>query len=253
MKKFPLFMLAMLFVLSIVSASEYVIYTELIGKSQFLDESGKLTGSSVDIVREIQNRLGDTTEIKEVPWARGYNELQMKDNVILFSTTLTDERRDMFKWAGPVLREIWAFYVKKDSGVVINSLDDAKGLKRIGTYREDAREQYLISQGFENIDSNTDSRNNVKKLQTGRVDAVIDSPVSFANTCRNSGLDPDDFEQAFIVKDVNLYITFSKDFNEEAFLSWRDTLEGLYTDGKFAEIYQKWYPDSPLPEFTIVE
>jgi polar amino acid transport system substrate-binding protein len=229
-----------------------MIYTELIGKSQFLDEQGVLTGSSVEIVEEIQKRLGDRTEIKVVSWETGYNEIQKMDNVILFSTTLLDVRRDQFKWAGPILRKVWIFYAKKDSGIVIESLEDARKFNKIGAYIDDAREQYLKAEGFTNLDSYPSDSNNVKKLVSNKFDAVIDSPVSFIESCMELGLNPDDFEELFVVKDANLYITFSKNFSEEIYLNWRTTLEEMYNDGTFEKIYKKWYPDSPLPVFKVV-
>lgn len=125
--------------------------------------------------------------------------------------------------------------------------------KRIGTYREDAREQFLKSEGFDNLDSNVSNVNNVKKLNANRVDAVIDSPSSFYKACEEAGFDKSDFEEVYVVKETNLYITFSKNFDEELYMAYRNALKSMYDDGTMATIYKKWYPNSSVPEFTIVE
>lgn len=244
--------------LAIISAllfsnAPFNIYTELICRSQFYNEEGTLTGSSVEIVREIQNKVGDDTEIEVLPWSRAYNLILSEDNVILFSTTLTEERRELFQWVGPIFSQPWVFYVKKVAGVEINSMEDAEKLGRIGTYLNDAREQYLISLGFDNIDSAVNEVNNLKKLNMGRIDAMIASPDNFFASCREAGIDADTFEEAYLVSEQELYITFSKDFDEAIVAEWRDALKSMYEDGTFKEIYLKWYPDARLPTFKVVE
>jgi len=254
MKKFLLTSLLLLAMVAFVfSNAPFKIYTELIGRSQFYDEDGTLTGSSVEVVQEIQKRVGDDTEIEVLPWSRAYNLILSEDNVILFSTTLTEERRDLFQWVGPIFSQPWVFYVKKGSGVEINSMEDAEKLGRIGTYLNDAREQYLLSLGFDNIDSAVNEVNNVKKLNMGRIDAMFASPDNFFASCREAGIDADNFVEAYLVSEQELYITFSKDFDETIVSEWREALKNMYEDGTFEEIYLKWYPDARLPTFNVVD
>jgi len=247
MKKIWLVSLMLMICLPMVSA--LTIYTEISGKAQYYDENNRLTGSSVEMVREIQRRLGDSTPIQVVPWARGYNELENGTEVLLFSTTMTDEREPLFKWVGPVFRLDWAFYVKKGSGVVIASLEEAKALERIGTYRDDAREKFLISQGFENLDSTNNSVLNVKKLIAGRLDAVISSDEGIIASLIEAGFGPEDVEEAFNIRTYELYLSFSKDTSDEIVNKWHNAMKQMYTDGTFQEIYQRYYPGRKLPEF----
>ncbi|HRW35955.1 MAG TPA: ABC transporter substrate-binding protein, partial [Thermotogota bacterium] len=176
-----------------------------------------------------------------------------KDNVILFSTTLTAERKDLFQWVGPIFSQPWVFYVKKGSGVSINSMADAEKLSRIGTYLNDAREQYLISLGFDNIDSAVNEVNNIKKLNTGRIDAMIASPDNFIASCREAEIDFNTFEEAYLVSEQELYITFSKNFDQAIVAKWQSALKSMYEDGTFEELYLKWYPDARLPTYKVVE
>src|SRR6056297_2520564 len=136
--------LSLMAVLSLAKA-DYKIYTEILGSLQMYDEEGNLTGSTVELVKEIQRRIGDDTEIQIVPWVRGLNAVQNEDNVVLFSTALNDEREPLMKWLGPLEIKIIAFYTKKGSGITINSLEEAKELKRIGAVIGDAREELLES------------------------------------------------------------------------------------------------------------
>lgn len=254
MKKFLLLVLLIIVSMTLVfSNAPFKIYTELMGNSQYYDDAGTLTGSSVELVQEIQRRIGDETEIEVLSWSRAYNLILSEDNVILFSTTLSDERRELFRWVGPIFSQPWIFYVKKGSGVVISSMEDAEKLNRIGAYLNDAREQHLLSLGFDNIDSSVSEVNNLKKLNAGRTDAMISSPDTFIACCRKAGIDPEVFEEAYLVSETELYITFSKNFDEAVFNQWLDALKKMYEDGTFEEIYLKWYPDARLPKFNVVQ
>ena len=137
---------------SSVSAQELSIITEEYPPLSYIVE-GKLTGSSVEIVSEILRRLKQPGNIQLLPWARGYNLLKSKPNVALFTTTRTKEREDLFHWVGPIATSTNAFYAKKGSNIRIKTIEDAKRVDSIATYKEDAREQMLLTWGFNNIDS----------------------------------------------------------------------------------------------------
>ncbi|MGL1863135.1 MAG: transporter substrate-binding domain-containing protein [Pseudodesulfovibrio sp.] len=115
------------------------VITEIAPPASFIDTDGNLTGLAVEIIQAIQQEIGDHTEIQVMPWARGYQELTTNSNVALFSTTRTPARENLFQWVGPLFTTRWIIYARKDSGLRITSLEDAKSIKRIGVYRDDAR------------------------------------------------------------------------------------------------------------------
>jgi polar amino acid transport system substrate-binding protein len=76
-------------------------------------DEGKITGSSAEVVREILRRLNQPDNITILPWARGYHLLKSRPNVVLFSTTRTKERENLFHWVGPLCTSRIGFYKKK--------------------------------------------------------------------------------------------------------------------------------------------
>ena len=70
---------------------------------QFFDKQGQLTGMSIEIVREIQRRLGVNDAIQVVPWARGLNKLDHEPNTMLLTMARTPERESQYQWIGPVV------------------------------------------------------------------------------------------------------------------------------------------------------
>ena len=61
------------------------------------NQKGKLTGFSVEVVREILNRQGkpDTIELKN--WSESYQRLKVEENLAFFSTSRIKQREKMFK------------------------------------------------------------------------------------------------------------------------------------------------------------
>jgi polar amino acid transport system substrate-binding protein len=136
-KLFILVALAFLVSVQPAVSAELTILTENLPPLNYV-EDGVLVGPSVDIVREIQRRVGSDDEIKVYPWARAYKMALEEENIVLFSMTYTKVRYDKFKWIGPVATKRDILVAKKGSSIRINSLEDAKKVNRIGTIPESA-------------------------------------------------------------------------------------------------------------------
>jgi len=152
-----LVIIASVFLISVqpVFSKQLTILTENLPPLNYL-RNGVLVGPSVEIVKEIQRRVGSHEEIRVYPWARAYKMALEDENVVLFGTTYTKVRHDKFKWIGPLATKRDILVAKKGSGITINSLDDAKKVKRIGTLRDDTRERLLKRHGFTNLEPVSD-------------------------------------------------------------------------------------------------
>ena len=146
MKRFAAIILPLvLFLLSFSAAGQPLsVITEEFPPFNFTRE-GELTGVSTEIVREIMRRLGEESPIVVKPWARGYKRLQTEPNVLLYTTAMTEERKNQFQWVGPLYAFRLGFYAKRGSGIQIQSMDDARKVASIATYKDDFREQILLS------------------------------------------------------------------------------------------------------------
>jgi polar amino acid transport system substrate-binding protein len=241
--------LGLLFIGSFVTAQELTIYTENSENGHFNGTDGKPKGYVIDLIKEIQKIVGDNSEVKIVPWARAYAMATKEPNVLLFSTTFTEARRDLFKWIGPLTESYWALYAKADSSIVLNSIEDAKKLKAIGCYLGDAREAYLKEKGFTNLESINNDNMNVKKLLAGRIDLWISSSGKAAYVLGQENIDPSKIKNVLNIKTFGLYFTFSKDTPDKTVQKWNDAFEKLKKDGTMANIYKKW--DQAMPTYQI--
>jgi polar amino acid transport system substrate-binding protein len=203
-------------------------------------ENGQLTGLSFDVMVEVLKRVGHPNNIKVQSWSRAYNLILAKDNRILFSMTRTDQREPLFKWVGPIAANKWVFFAKKGSNITLNSLDDARKVKKIGTYKDDAAELFLKENGFTNIDSVIDDLANVKKLVAGRVDLWIVGYLQGLHKARTAVGDSAVLEKVFDVKDTQLYIAFSKSTPDAVIAKWQTALDGIKKDGTYDRILKKY-------------
>lgn len=98
-----------------VSAGELNYYTEDYPPYNYL-KNGKVTGIAVETLNLVWEELGESPKkISLVPWARGYQKILNENDIVLFSTTRTPERENLFKWACPIA-EGTRFYSCREKG-----------------------------------------------------------------------------------------------------------------------------------------
>lgn len=209
--------------------------------TEFTDANGNLTGLSVEIVREIQGRIGDTSTIEVRPWARAYLEALTQPDVLLFTTSRNKEREKQFHWIFHVTTR-WNFlFAKRGSRLKINSLEDAKKVRRIGVLRNGNREKYLKEAGFTNLENVTSHRQNLKKLITGRVDLIFMSGLEAAALAKDIGIPVTELEPVYKVYSNDSYIVLSKNGTElDTVKKWAEAAQSIKADGTFKKIGNKW-------------
>ncbi|MDJ0984583.1 MAG: transporter substrate-binding domain-containing protein [Desulfobacterales bacterium] len=233
-----------------VLSADLTILTENLPPLNYVD-NGVLVGPSVEIVREIQRRVGSEEEIQVYPWARAYKMALEDKNVILFGMTYTKVRHDKFKWVGPLATKRDILVAKKDSGIKIKDLEDAKKVKRIGTLRDDTRGRLLQSQGFTNLEPVSDEQFNAKKLALGRIDLWAYKIPGLRTVCDLAGVDHTAFEEVYHLREIDLMIAFSKKTSNSIVQRWKAAFDEMVADGTVKQIQKKWnfkLEDDPFPE-----
>ncbi len=221
-------------------SAELTILTENLPPLNYLKD-GVLVGPSVEIVKEIQRRVGSHAPIKVYPWARAYKMALEEENVVLFGTTHTEARQDIFKWVGPLARKRDILVAKKGTGIKITSLEDAKKVKRIGTLREDTRERLLKKHGFTNLESVSDEQKNAKKLLLGRIELWAYKKPGLKTVCELAGVDYNKLEEVYSLREIDVSIAFSKKTSDSIVPMWQTAFKDMLTDGTIAQIRSKWH------------
>ncbi|MDH4100224.1 MAG: transporter substrate-binding domain-containing protein [Nitrospirota bacterium] len=219
-------------------AANFTILTEELPPYNYTDE-GKVTGAAAEVVREVLRRVGHPDTIEVRSWSIAYNLAKTRDNHVVFSTTRTEEREKLFKWVGPIVEDKMVFFARKGSGIIVNSLDDARKAGKIGTYRDDVGETFLKGKDFTNTESTLVSGQNVRKLAAGRVDLWVENLAVGLVTARRSGV-ADKIEPVFTINKQMMYMAFSHDTPDSVIRKWQETLDNMKADGSYKTILQRF-------------
>lgn len=215
---------------------------------QFFDKQGQLTGMSIEIVKEIQRRLGVADAIQVVPWARGLDKLDRDPNTMLLTMARTPEREALYQWVGPVVVVEYGLYAKSSSTLQVRNLDDAKKVGLIGVYRNDIRDQTLTRFGFTNLDRAASNVSSFKKLMIGRIDLVADTRLGAERQAVALGYQASDVKLVFPLFKTYLYFGVSKSTDHYVVARWNAVLEGMKKDKTFLKIQKKYLSEPELSQ-----
>ncbi len=212
-------------------------------------DTGEITGASVEVLRQIFTKLGidkDSINLNLYPWARGYHKVLNDPGTVLFSTTYTQERLQDMKFLGPIVTNLFAVIALKSRQLNIESVEDLNQLK-ISVVRDDVAEQLLVRQGVkpEAIDQLNSGLGMVKKLASGRVDAIAYSFVTTLSLFQQAKINPDDFEIIYVLQQSNMGFAFHNDTDVRILEPMRKALDELIIDGTRAKILSKYGLKSP--------
>ncbi len=115
----------------------------------FSDQQGMPTGLSVELMQLIWKARGLSPQpIRILPWARGYNLLQQKTNVVLFATARTPQREAIFKWACPIDHSEFVLLGRKADNITLASEAEISRYK-VGVVRSTVSKQLLLERGID--------------------------------------------------------------------------------------------------------
>ncbi len=243
-----LFAFGTLFLLATPSTAQNLkIYCEEDKPLQFKAPDGSLAGLTVEVVEEIQKRVGNHDPIRMVPWARGLKYLDEEPNTVLFSMARSAERNDLYHWIGPITEVTTGLYARTDYSFEIKTLDDAKKVRAIGVYRNDLRDQFLTQAGFTNLERTNDNAQNYRKLILGRIDLFALAANEVADKQYT------DIKLVLPFLKTQLFIVISKSTDPAIVAKWNGALDEMKKDGTFKAIYHKYYPGRDLPGPAITK
>lgn len=176
-------------------------------------EGGMLKGYAVDLLLAILEEAGSEQTLEDVevvPWARGYHRVKTQPNTVLFSTTRTPEREELFKWVGPILRNDTFFIGKKDRNFQIQTSADLHQY-RFGVIIDDASELFAKRHRIPAVRTTRNSRAdiNLRMLNAGRIDFVVTGWKAFEIEALKTGVVAAEYERVFLADSSDLSFAFS--------------------------------------------
>lgn len=244
MKKYILLITFLIISNLAIAGDKIVLMAELLPPFQYYNENEKLTGISIEIIEGIKTIVKCDNPIKIVPWTRGLKITKKRKNNALFSMLRTPDREKQFKWVGPLVEFSVVFFKKTDSPITLNSVEDAKKVKKVGVTKNVANHEMLLAMGFKNLDviqSGADEKN-IKKVVKGRIDLWPTTYFGGLYNAKNLG-----FEGMiepitdFPVFEGHLYLAFNSKTEDRIIKKWQIALDRLKSDGTHNRILSKYH------------
>lgn len=213
------------------------VLTEDYPPFSMMSDDNKISGLSTEIVAELFKRAAVEYKISLLPWKQAYTRTRKTANTALYSTTRTPEREALFKWVGPLVNNHWAFFAKSDSPLSVASLNDAKQYA-VGGYNGDAVARYLWTQGFEKLQLVYNERDNVKRLESGKIQLWATGEYLGPYFARQERVAAPKLLWTF--REAQMSLAFNKSAPDELIKKLNDTLEEMRKDGVIAALSAKY-------------
>ena len=210
-------------------------------------ENGAVTGLSVEVVREMLKRMHRTADIKVADWTDGYQMVLQGPDAALFSTAMTAERKNLFKWVGPLATIEARFYALKGTALSIKTLEDAQAVKAIATVKDYYLEQELVARKFANLVTCKSGEEAVRKMLNGEAVLMPYNNIAMLRLLKQLGYPADVLVPVYTISIDPVYIAFSKDVSDATVKKWQGALDILKNNGTFDRIYAKWLPHETPP------
>lgn len=227
------------------------ILTEPAGRGRLKDKHGNIYGMSTQLVKAVQQQVGDTTSIEVFPWARAYAIAVSSANVAVYDTIRTADRENKFKWVGPVKIYTVNLYAKRDVVAGNASLADLLQNHVVCETRNTSIVNELLSLGFvidKNLILSLQSGDCYNMLKLGRADLIAmhgDVTTKRMAQLLDAGLD---LQAVYPLQNIEMYIAFSKQVDDAVIQQWQCALNKVVLEGQFRQLYEDEYPQVMIEE-----
>lgn len=227
-------------------AAELRLLTEEAPPMSFIRD-GEPSGFSVEVVRALLARTGDSGKIEVLPWTRAFHLAQQAADTALFSTVRTPVREDRFHWVGPIVVGTTSFYWLKSRHLVIDTLQQAAASGPLALPKQWYTYETLSVQGFSNLYGVSSSKQMVTMLKHGRVKLIATEDLTLAGELAAAELKPQDVTAHVPFMRSAYYIAFSPQTSVVRVMRWQRALQQMHEDGSLAAILKRWLPHAAMP------
>lgn len=196
----------------------------------------RIEGLCTEMVKAIMSHTELEYRMKLRTWDYGYNRVLDKPNHGLFCTTLTEDRKPLFKWVGPLTRNEWTIFTPPGSTLSIDDLSDVKGMT-IGGYRNDVKTVYMLKHGYKVSALDSDDLN-PKRLALGQIDVWIGDRL--AGPYLASQQDIEGLIPAYSFNKTELYLAMNPNTPDDIVEELQAGLKAIHDNGMYEAIEDKY-------------
>lgn len=209
------------------------------------EDKGKPSGILVTIVEKLFEKADIPLTLKLLPFKRAYKYVKTGSNEIdgLFNFYKTQERLKFFDYTESVITNPLVFFVRKDSIVKFNTLEDLKGLKvgvmRGYTYGTDFDNSTLFSREAANS-----HKLNFIKLVYGRIDVYPCDQLVGIHVAMKNNLMSELQILTTPLKVMDGYIGFTKGKHSDIIGKINKIIREMHQNGEIEEIFNLYIQEN---------
>mgnify|MGYP006178814675 CR=1 FL=1 len=169
-------------------------------------------GEATVFVKAVLERANIAYTFSFIPWKRSYRYAQTRDNILIYPIARTEARSRDFIWVGKIIPiNYFLLRLRSRDDLNINTIEDAKKFT-IGVVNDHVHHEYLLEEGFTDIQPVNSNEQNLRKLLLRRIDFFPMSAGGLLPLCAQLSIDCDLIEPAFALEDFSdgLYMAYSR-------------------------------------------
>ncbi|MFZ6817881.1 substrate-binding periplasmic protein [Undibacterium sp. Ji22W] len=211
------------------------------------EHQGKLTGYSTELLKAVLHEAEIEANYTTLSWSRAYQHASIEANTILYTTTRTPEREDLFEWIGPIgVRKLWLFKLRDRKDIQIKGIDDLKKYK-VSIVRDTSSLKLVTERGLfprNQIDEAPTTASNVKKLFFKRVDLILATNGGANYELSQLPYSKDAMEAVYVLNDEFLfYFAINKKTDPMIVAKIRHAFEKVKASGLIDTLKKKYMVD----------
>lgn len=211
---------------------------------EYTDETGTIVGFDIDLINLVSEKLATTMKIVDVPFeaitgGTAYTQCDLG----IAGTTITEERRGAVAFSEPYFDATQALIAKADAG--ITGLADLKD-KKVGAQADTTGLKYAQdnaeANGYEVVQFD-DLALQMAAVKAGQVDAAINDNGVVLDFAKEN---PDTKVVTEFNTGEQYGISAALEGSEALMAVVNATIAEARTDGKYDELFQKWFGSLPV-------
>ncbi|WP_420789428.1 substrate-binding periplasmic protein [Shewanella algae] len=209
---------------------------------------GRTDGYAVALVKALNYKVtaaDDEPVIEILPWARAINMATHHANILLFATSIDEQRRQQFDFVGPIAETRIQLYARMDDDFTPADLSQAVAAGNIALYRNSPAQILLKSVPDEQLLISGFPQYSARQLLHKRVRYWCQADIAVQGVLRQLGQTQAAVRPVLELAHLRLYLAFSGGTAPERVEAWHKALLALQKTGEFDALYQKWFGTEP--------
>jgi polar amino acid transport system substrate-binding protein len=207
-------------------------------------DKGEIVGFDIDFIKAVAEEAGYDVNVEHVGWDPIFVEIESKRaDLAVSSITINDDRKQSYDFSHPYFQSTNKILVPEGSD--IKSAEDLKGKKvavQNGTTGQAAMDA-LLGKNSPDIKKFEDNNLAIMEMESGGAAAVVADNMVVEEYAKNN---PD--KNLTVIEDS----AFESEFygvlfpkGSELAGEFNEAINAVLENGKYAEIYEKWFGNEP--------